>query len=341
MKKFNKKQRIYIYQFCGDMINAGLPLYDSLKKLQTEGQALLGKGFSQKLLLLINQMKQETSVSAVFTDAVPTTELSLITAAEKSGSLAEGFFTLVAIIKYNDELRKKLISALTFPLIMISLSLIVIAGYAEKVFPAFASVLPIEKWPGITQSLYLFGTALYRGLWLKLLTGLIIFVFVTKFAMANFSGTLRNRVLDRVLPFSTYRQLTSSVFLNNMSLMLSNNIPLTDAIVIIQSNANRWLTRHLDLMLGQMAQGVNYGKALDSGLLGAEELLNISLYADLPSFNQVLLSVSERSREHVHEYIKKLAAFLKNMATLVLGGCVVWVFLGLFALMDTLSKATG
>jgi len=341
LKKFNKKQRIYIYQFCGDMINAGLPLYDSLKKLQTEGQALLGKGFSQKLLLLINQMKQETSVSAVFTDAVPTTELSLITAAEKSGSLAEGFFTLVAIIKYNDELRKKLISALTFPLIMISLSLIVIAGYAEKVFPAFASVLPIEKWPGITQSLYLFGTALYRGLWLKLLTGLIIFVFVTKFAMANFSGTLRNRVLDRVLPFSTYRQLTSSVFLNNMSLMLSNNIPLTDAIVIIQSNANRWLTRHLDLMLGQMAQGVNYGKALDSGLLGAEELLNISLYADLPSFNQVLLSVSERSREHVHEYIKKLAAFLKNMATLVLGGCVVWVFLGLFALMDTLSKATG
>lgn len=341
MKKFNKKQRIYIYQFCGDMINAGLPLYDSLKKLQTEGQALLGKGFSQKLLLLINQMKQETSVSAVFTDAVPTTELSLITAAEKSGSLAEGFFTLVAIIKYNDELRKKLISALTFPLIMISLSLIVIAGYAEKVFPAFASVLPIEKWPGITQSLYLFGTALYGGLWLKLLTGLIIFVFVTKFAMANFSGTLRNRVLDRVLPFSTYRQLTSSVFLNNMSLMLSNNIPLTDAIVIIQSNANRWLTRHLDLMLGQMAQGVNYGKALDSGLLGAEELLNISLYADLPSFNQVLLSVSERSREHVHEYIKKLAAFLKNMATLVLGGCVVWVFLGLFALMDTLSKATG
>lgn len=341
MKKFSKKQRIYIYQFCGDMIKAGLPLYDSLKKLQAEGQALLGKGFSQKLLLLINQMKQETSVSAVFTGAVPTTELSLITAAEKSGSLAEGFFTLVSIINYNDELRKKIIGALTFPLIMISLSLIVIAGYAQKVFPAFASVLPVNKWPGITQSLYHFGVALYEGLWLKIVVSFICFVLLTRFATANVSGTLRNKVLDRVLPFSTYRQLTSSVFLNNMSLMLSNNIPLTDAIAIIQSNANRWLTWHLDSMLSKMAQGMNYGKALDSGLLGAEELLNISLYADLPSFNDVLLSVSERSREHIHDYIKKLAAFLKNMATLVLGGCVVWVFLGLFALMDTLSKATG
>lgn len=341
MKKFSKKQRIYLYQFCGDMISAGLPLYDSLQKLQAEGRGLLGETFSQKLLLLINQMKQETSVAAVFTGAVPTTELSLITAAERSGSLAKGFFTLVLIIKNSDELRKKIVSALTFPLIMISLSLIVIAGYAEKVFPAFASVLPVEKWPGITQSLYQFGVALYGGLWLEILIGFIVLVLLVKFAMANLSGAVRNSVLDKILPFSTYRQLTSSIFLNNLSLMLSNNIPLTDAIAIIQLNANRWLRWHLDTMLSKMAQGVNYGKALDSGLLGAEELLNISLYADLPSFNEVLLSVSERSRERIHEYIKKLAGFLKNMATLVLGGCVVWVFLGLFALMDTLSKATG
>ncbi|MBU5601450.1 type II secretion protein F, partial [Citrobacter sp. S55_ASV_140] len=43
MKKFSKKQRIYIYQFCADMIKAGLPLYDSMQKLQKEGQSLLGK----------------------------------------------------------------------------------------------------------------------------------------------------------------------------------------------------------------------------------------------------------------------------------------------------------
>ncbi len=341
MKKFSKKQRIYIYQFCGDMIKAGLPLYDSLKKLQTEGRALLGKNFSQKLLLLIIQMKQETSVSAVFTGSVPVTELSLIKAAEKSGSLADGFFTLVSIIKYNDDLRKKLVSALAFPLIMISLSLIVIAGYAEKVFPAFASVLPTERWPGITQSLYLFGTRLYEGLWLGLLIGFIALVFLIRFALANLIGALRNRVLDKALPFSTYRQLTSSIFLNNISLMLTNNIPLTDAIAIIRSNANRWFTWHLDVMLGKMAQGVNYGNAMDSGLLGAEELLNISLYAELPSFNAVLFSVSERSRQQVYEYINKLAIFLKNLAVITLGGCVIWIFLGLFALMDTLSKTTG
>lgn len=341
MIKFSKKQRIYIYQFCADMVKAGLPLYDSLQKLQKEGQSLLGKRFSQRLQGLITQMKQETSVAAVFEGMVPNSELSVITAAEKSGSLSDGFLTLVSIIKYNDELRKKIVGALIFPLIMISLSLIVIAGYSQKVFPAFASVVSVEKWPPVTQNLYSFGNALYDGLWLKILIGFIAFVILSRIAMANLSGQIRNKVLDRVLPFSTYRQLTSSVFLNNLSLMLSNGIPLTDGLAIIRLNSNRWLKWHLDSMLEQMAHGVNYGKALDSGLMGVEELLNISLYADLPSFNEVLLSVSERSRERIQEYMKKLAALLKNLATVILGGCVIWVFVALFSLMDTLSKSAG
>ncbi|OXL39183.1 type II secretion protein F [Enterobacter mori] len=338
MKKFSKKQRIYIYQFCADMVKAGLPLYDSMQKLQKEGQTLLGKGFSQRLLGLINQMKQETSVAAVFEGLVPNSELSVITAAEKSGSLSEGFFTLVSIIKYNDELRKKIIGALIFPLIMITLSLVVIAGYSQKVFPAFASVVPIDKWPGVTQSLYYFGVALYEGLWLKILIGFFLLVILIRFAMANLKGTIRNRIFDRVMPFSTYRQLTSSIFLNNLSLMLSNSIPLTDALSIIQLNANKWLKWHIFAMLEKMAHGINYGKALDTGLMGPEELLNICLYADLPSFNEVLLSVSERSRAHIQTYIQKLAGLLKNLATIILGGSVVWVFVALFSLMDALSK---
>lgn len=341
MKKFGKKQRVYIYQFCADMIKAGLPLFDSLQKLQIEGRPLLGKGFSDKLANVLTQMKQETSVSSVFSGMVPNSELSVITAAEKSGSLADGFLTLVSVIHYNDELRKKIVGALVFPLIMISLSLIVIAGYSQKVFPAFASVVPVEKWPGVTQNLYNFGTALYEGLWLKMLIGFVLMVVCIKFMMANLQGNIRNKVFDRILPFSTYRQLTSSVFLNNLSLMLSNNIPLTDALSIIRLNANRWLRWHLDVMIDNMAKGIHYSKALASGLMGTEELLNISLYAELPSFNDVLRSVSERSRERIQEYIKKLSGLLKNLATVILGGCVIWVFLALFALMDTLSKTAG
>ncbi|EIC0700575.1 type II secretion protein F, partial [Salmonella enterica subsp. enterica] len=45
MRKLTKKQRLYLYQFCADMIDSGIPLYDSIQKLRDEGKGLLGKGF--------------------------------------------------------------------------------------------------------------------------------------------------------------------------------------------------------------------------------------------------------------------------------------------------------
>jgi toxin co-regulated pilus biosynthesis protein E len=91
-------------------------------------------------------------------------------------------------------------------------------------------------------------------------------------------------------------------------------------------------------MLNKMTSGANYAEALNTGLFGAEELLNITLYSSLPSFNEVLSAVSERSRTKIQEYIKKIAGLLKSLSTLILGGCVIWVFLALYALTDALSK---
>ncbi|EEX2629619.1 type II secretion protein F, partial [Escherichia coli] len=81
--------------------------------------------------------------------------------------------------------------------------------------------------------------------------------------------------------------------------------------------------------------------AFKTGLLGGDELLNISLYASLPSFDQVLGTVSDKAKIKIEQNINVLAGMLKSLSTLVLGGCVVWVFIALFALSDELSKMTG
>ncbi|MBV7404125.1 type II secretion system F family protein [Enterobacter sp. ENT03] len=337
MKKFGKKQRIYLYQFCADMIEAELPLYDSLQKLRAEGKKLLGGGFAKRLEALTTKMANTTSISMVFEGYVPDSELSVINAAERSGSLADGFRTLVNVINYNSELKQKIVGAVMFPLIMLVLSLIVIAGYAYKVFPAFESVVPVAKWPGVTQVLFTFGMALCNGLWIYILCAAIAAAITINIAMGKLTGPLRNNVIDRIVPFSTYKQLVASIFLNNLALMLRNKIPLHDALSIISMNATGWLRWHIADMQGKMTKGMSYGEALNSGLLNAEALLNISLYAALPSFNEVLMAVSDKSRESIRVYIGKLSGLLKALSTLVLGGCVIWVFAALFALSDKLA----
>jgi len=338
LRKFSKSNRLYLYQFCADMINADLPLYESLLKLESDGKQLLGKGFIVKLNFLIDKMKAGISIASVFQGLVPQDELSVIHASERSGGLADGFLTLVSMINYNDVLRKQLISAITFPIIMLCMALIVITGYALKVFPAFEKVVPVIHWPKITQLLFAFGNALFHGLWFIILMCAIAIFFLLRFLMGNLTGIIRDKYLDRILPFSTFKQIAASVFLNNLARMLKNNIPINDSLNIIALNSNRWQKSHVNSMLSKMTSGANYGDSLNTGLFGAEELLNITLYSSLPSFNEVLTAVSERSRVKIQEYIKKISGLLKSLSTLILGGCVIWVFLALYALTDALSK---
>lgn len=65
---------------------------------------------------------------------------------------------------------------------------------------------------GVTSALYIFGMALCNGLWIYILIGFIALVTVIKIAMGKMTGNIRNQFLDRIMPFSTYKQLTASIF---------------------------------------------------------------------------------------------------------------------------------
>lgn len=126
-------------------------------------------------------------------------------------------------------------------------------------------------------------------------------------------------------------------FLNNLARMLKNNIPINDSLSIIALNSSRWQKSHVNKMLNKMTSGANYAEALNTGLFGAEELLNITLYSVyrlLMRFYLLFLNAQERRFRN----ISKKIAILKSLSTLILGGCVIWVFLALYALTDALSK---
>lgn len=340
MRKLSKKQRLYLYQFCADMIDSGIPLYDSIQKLRDEGKGLLGKGFVDKLNLINSRMAESESVNAVFMGLVPKDELSVIFSSEKSGSLSSGFRGIAEMINYRHELTSSIVKALSFPLIMLVLALVVISGYAVKVFPAFERVVPTEKWPMVTQVLYSFGTSLYNGLWIYFVIFLVSAYILTLFILNNVTGSFRNNILDRIVPFSIYKKMACSVFINNLSSMLRNKVPINDSLLILSQNANRWLNNHIRTMLDNMSRGDAYKDALNTGLLGKEEVLNVSIYSGLPSFSDVLAAVALKARKDLAMAISRLSGLLKSLSTLVLGGCVVWVFVALFALSDTLSKMT-
>ncbi|MBA3162783.1 type II secretion protein F, partial [Salmonella enterica] len=205
--------------------------------------------FIGKLDLISNRMAESESVNAVFAGLVPKDELSVIFSSEKSGSLSSGFRGIAEMINYRKELTSSIAKAVSFPLIMLVLALVVISGYAVKVFPAFERVIPTQRWPTVTQVLYSFGSSLYNGLWIYFLIFFIAAYIIIVLLLNNLTGNLRNNVLDRIIPFSIYKKMVCSVFISNLSSMLKNKVPINDSLTVLSQNANRWLYAHINTML--------------------------------------------------------------------------------------------
>lgn len=321
-----------------DLLNNKVPIYEALNVIMEEGAGVYSKNFINAIIDIKDKMKTNSSLSSALEGLIPDNENKMILVAEESGKIADGMVRIAQSIKQQDVIRKKLTSTLTGPMVMLALSLIVITGYAMKVFPAFESVIPLTSWPQITRTLYSFGISLFSGLWLYIIAFIIFISFSCIMISRNVTGSFRNNLLDHLPPFRYIRLISSASFLSQMSILLSNNIPFHQSIDILNNNVTKWYGDHLTLMSLAMQDGLDYKDVLNTGLLSKRTILTLSVYSRMPIFSDVMDKLASEANSDILGEIEKLTAYLKNFSLLLLGSSVAWIFASLFALIDMVSN---
>ena len=339
MKGIAKKYRIEIYSMLTDLLRDNVPLFDGLGKIHREGQGVYSKSFVKSVSEIQESMKDNSSLASALDGLIPEKEVSMVDVAESSGRLADGLDNIKKLLLEFDEIKSKVVSAVMTPLIMFAVTLGVIAGYATNVFPTFVSFLPVSRWPTATQVLYNFGNSLAGGLWINILAVMAILAVAIAFAARTVTGSIRNNVLDKLIPFNYVREIEASLFLSNMSSLLDSKVPFNDGLQLLSNTKNRWLASHIKQIEARMKAGMEYKNALDTGLLNKKILLTIAIYSDLPNFADVMKKLAEEANKGVHQKIAGLAAGLKVVSLLILAGVVIWIFVAVFALVDSLSSS--
>lgn len=339
MRSIAKKYRLEIYTMLVDLLRDSVPLYDGLGKIYHEGQGVYGKSFVKAVGAIQERMRDNSSLALAMEGLIPAKEVSMIHVAENSGRLADGLENIKKLLIEFDEIRSKIISAMIVPVIMFAVTLVVIGGYATNVFPTFISFLPVVRWPGSTRMLYEFGNNLAGGLWLHILVGIAIAVFLISVASRTVTGNIRNNVLDKIVPFNYVREVEASLFLSNMSSLLDSKVPFNDGLKLLGDTRNRWLRWHIKQMEARMKTGMEYKKALDTGLLNKRILLTIAIYSDLPNFSDVMKKLADEANKGVHNKMGGLASGMKIASLLTLAGVVIWIFVSVFALVEVLSSS--
>ncbi len=136
-------------------IKSGIPLADSIKILEDQTK-------SKKKKDLFKRISYELNTGANFSEALarqgnvfPKLLINMLKASELTGNLTESLDDMAAYYKTADSNRKQIISALTYPSVVLVVSMIVLTFLLLFVVPQFVNIFEQlgAKLPGITKFL--------------------------------------------------------------------------------------------------------------------------------------------------------------------------------------------
>src|SRR5215208_1476841 len=254
------------------LLKAGLPLLQALELML---ERMKNQHFRAVLTDVRDRVKSGEDLSeafAVHAALFPRLYPSSLKAGERSGELEKVIRRFIRYMKLVLEARKRVVSALVYPAVLVGLSITMIAIMAVYVVPKFSvffSDLNVELplLTRITLGISRFANArtflLWNWMWVLLAVGAGVY------ALRRAGETAEGRqALDRVklrIPLigPVLHRFALSEFSRSLSTLLSGGIPLVPALEIAVSSVGNSHVRHL---LEPTVQAVREGKSFNASL---------------------------------------------------------------------------
>ncbi|MHB1458491.1 MAG: type II secretion system F family protein, partial [Armatimonadota bacterium] len=188
---------IFCRQF-STMIDAGVSLVRCLNVLGTQTQ-------SAKLKYIISEVETEVQAGQTLSKALARYPnvfnnlfVGLIRAGEVGGALEETLQRLSSFLEKDMELRRKVKGAMTYPVIVLAVAIIIVLGLVTFILPAFMKMflelgMTPEEMPVLTRTLMNFSNFLITKWWLMIA---IVAASVIAFKML-ISTRVGRRLYDR------------------------------------------------------------------------------------------------------------------------------------------------
>lgn len=344
-KKIDLEKFLIFNQQFVTLIRAGLPILKSLDLLATR---LTDEKLSPFVTAVRDEVRIGTSLSDAFAkqNVFPPIYISSILAGEKSGSLVEVLDRYVTYQRRNLAVKKKLIGALIYPVLLIALVILLVGFLVTYVVPQFAELYSSmdAKLPGLTVWLISIGTAARDYILL-----LIAAIFGGGAGIYFWSKTeAAQESLDKVkmrLPIAgeIWVKYQVAQFSRVLSTLLLGGIPLVQAL---ETAAQSVGTKLLEKSLARVRQSVREGNSLSSSL--AETKIFPELSIDMIEVGEstgalpaMLGSVAEFYEDDVQTRMSAALSLIEPGIMIFMGIFVAFVLVALYLPIFSLSDSIG
>lgn len=336
---------IFSRQF-STMINAGLPLIQCLDILAAQEQ---NKTFAK----VIRNIKEEIEGGSTLSDALRKHPkvfddlfINMIAAGEAGGILDTILNRLATYLEKSMKLKRKVKGAMTYPGVVLVMSVGIITLLLVKVVPVFQSIfagmgreLPFATQTLIDLSNFVTNNALY----------IVCAIVIAIVALARFYRTDSGRYLfDRMIikpPVigPLMRKVAIAKFTRTLSTLISSGVPILDGLEIVsRTSGNKIIERALMETRKNISEGKTIAEPLAATTVFPPMVVQMIAVGEATgSLDSMLSKIADFYDDEVEVAVAAMTSMLEPVLMVFLGGVVGGMIVAMYLPIFQIGNVVG
>jgi type IV pilus assembly protein PilC len=334
-QKVTEKDVVVFARIFATMINAGLPLIQCLDLLGKQEQ---NKTFAK----VINTIREDIEGGSTLTDAISKYPkifdnlfVNLVAAGESGGILDVILQRLSNYMEKAMKLRSKVKGAMTYPLIVLVIAVVIVGGLLVFVVPMFQKMFEGMggSLPAPTQFLVDLSKFLQDN-YLYILGGLVALRFGFKRYYATEKGTLVVDALALKAPVfgPLLKKVAVAKFSRTLSTMMQSGVPILEGLGIVSKTSGNKI---IENALMKTRQSISEGKTiaeplLETDIFPAMVVQMIAVGEATGALDTMLAKIADFYDDEVDVAVEGLTAMLEPLMMCILGPAVGFILIAMY-----------
>jgi len=342
-KELPDKKKQYLYLELSALLMAGIDLKSSFELLSADYQKEKDRAF-------FSEIQKSVLSGKTFSNALEETgrfslyEVFSLQIGEESGKLIEVLQDLAKFYSAKIKQQRKITSALTYPVIVLSTSFGAVFFMLKFVVPMFGDVFKRfgGHLPWITERILEISQALEHGFWWGML--ILVSLSITLYTFRN-TEVYRRIVSKAFLRVPILGTLIQKIYLarfcNSMRLLISAKLPLLNAIGLIRKMIRYY---PLEITLKEIEKDIRRGKSLYESLqsfpIYPPKLVQlIKVGEETNQLDYFFGLISEQYVEEVEYRTSTLSSLLEPLIIIVMGLIVGLILISMYLPLFQMSNS--
>jgi type IV pilus assembly protein PilC len=343
------RQRIKSHEFLvfnqelATLLKAGMPLVQSLDILR---QRVPNRTFKTVLDSVHDKVRGGLALSDAFAEhqsLFPPVYSASLQAGERSGNLDTVIRRYVGYEKIISAVRRRTISALIYPAILITMMIVLVAIIVLKVVPAFSEFYANFEapLPLLTRMIVAFSNTLTNHIGL-ILGGVVVLVVLSMswLRLPEQRERMHRWLLDLPWVGTTALKFYMSQLGRTLATLLGGGIPLVNALEIsVRAISNRHLARELDTVRVRVQEGQGFAAALRERAAFPDVAVKmIEVGESTGALQEMLNSLADFYDEEVDTEVGRFITMIEPALLVSMGVIIAGVVLALYMPLFELSS---